>query len=77
MKRARLIGVGIFDKDFKFYNFLVVFLCTDLFIYTLVTIYCCFEFSYDLEKLIFNLVTYGFASQVIKYSLTIFWILSI
>ena len=64
MKRSRLIGLGMFDKGFKTYNFLVAFLCVDLTIYTLVTIYCCFLFSDDLEKLIFNLVTYGFASQV-------------
>lgn len=64
MKFARKIGLGIFDQNYKVMNFWVIFLFVDLVIYTMVTIDCMIEFSGNLEKSVFCLVTYGFAVQV-------------
>lgn len=64
MKRAKLLGLNILDQHYKQVNILSMFVLLDAITYTLVTIYCVFEFSGDLEKLVFCLVTYGFAIQV-------------
>lgn len=67
MKRARMIGMGVLDRNFKIINFKSFLVVLDVIIYSMVTSYCCWEFSGNLEKSIFNLVTYGFGIQV-KYS---------
>ena len=71
MKTARLIGLGIFDVNYKVINIMSLLLVFDMITYTMVTIYCCWNFSGDLEKSIFNLVTYGFAIQVVGSNSTI------
>lgn len=65
-KRGRLLGIDALRSDFNPFNFLSFVLILDAVTYTLVTIYCLFEFSRDLEALVFCLVTYGFGTQVLK-----------
>jgi hypothetical protein len=61
-----LIGIGIFSKDYKVVNWRSVGVVLNIVTYSMVTIYCAVEFRNDLEKLVFCLVTYGFAIQVRK-----------
>ena len=63
-KRAALIGVDSFSSDYKSINLLSFTLVFNTVTFTMITIYSCFVFFDDLEKLIFCLVTYGFAIQV-------------
>jgi hypothetical protein len=61
-----LIGMDVFSKDYKILNWRSVGVVFDIVTYSMVTIYCIVEFRNDLEKLVFCLVTYGFAIQVRK-----------
>jgi hypothetical protein len=61
-----LIGMDIFSKDYKIINWRSVGVVLNIVTYSMVTIYCIVEFRNDLEKLVFCLVTYGFAIQVRK-----------
>lgn len=63
-KCGALLGVDSFALNYKPLNCLSFLLVFDAVTYTMVTVYCCFEFFGDLEKFIFCLVTYGFAIQV-------------
>jgi hypothetical protein len=63
-KRGKLVGMDFLSKDYKMLNFAAVITSLDAITYTMVTIYCLFEFFGDLEKFVFCLVTYGFAVQV-------------
>jgi hypothetical protein len=62
-KRGKLVGIDIFSENYKT-SFMSMILLLDSITYSMVTIYCIFEFYDDLEKLVFCLVTYGFAIQV-------------
>jgi hypothetical protein len=59
-----LIGFDLFSKDYKALNWRAIGVVFDDVTYTMVTVYCIFEFRENLEKLVFCLVTYGFAIQV-------------
>lgn len=66
-KRGALIGLDSCAADYKPLNFLLVLCVFDAITYTMVTIYCGFEFFGDLEKIVFCLVTYGFGIQVSSF----------
>jgi len=63
-KRGALIGMDIFSPAFQPFNNFLLFVLFDVVTFSMVTVYCVFEFIHDLEKLVFCLVTYGFAIQV-------------
>jgi hypothetical protein len=65
-KLGALIGFDLLSEDFTSLNRRIFAVIFDTVTYTMVTIYCIFEFTHDLEKLVFCLVTYGFATQVIS-----------
>jgi hypothetical protein len=64
MKIGRLVGLNILDRSYNLINVLALVTVVDIITYSMVTVYSCFVFYGDLEKLIFCLVTYGFAIQV-------------
>ena len=64
ISKSRLVGVNIFEKNYKTLNPGALNLLIQCFCYLLVTIYCVFEFQNSFEKLVFCLVTFGFAIQV-------------
>jgi hypothetical protein len=64
MKIGRLVGFNILDESYNLINFLALVIVVDIITYSIVTVYSCFVFFGDLEKLVFCLVTYGFAIQV-------------
>lgn len=63
-KVGRILGVDIFDKNYSQFNAKIINVITQIFFFTLTTIYCVFLFKDDFDKLTFCLVTYGFAIQV-------------
>lgn len=63
-KRGGLLGMNIIQPEYKLINFKSLLVILDTITYTLVTIYCMFEFAGDLERMVFCLVTYGFGIQV-------------
>lgn len=65
-KRGALLGLNLLASNFKKINLMSTLVVFNALTYTLVTIICLFEFSQDLERLVFCLVTYGFAVQVLE-----------
>jgi len=63
-RRGSLIGLDIFSPEFQRFNALILFVFFDIVAYSMITVYCVVEFIHDLEKVVFCLVTYGFAIQV-------------
>lgn len=63
-KVGAIIGSDVLSEDFQLMNWRAAALFIDIITYTFVTIFCVSEFFDELEKLVFCLVTYGFATQV-------------
>jgi len=63
-KRGALIGMDVLSPGFQRFNILILLVFFDIVTYSMITIYCVIEFIHDLEKVVFCLVTYGFAIQV-------------
>ena len=65
---GKLVGLNIFTLNYNRFNPLILLVVFDVITYTMTTVYCIFDFHNDLEKLVFCLVTYGFATQVKEFT---------
>jgi hypothetical protein len=64
MKVGRFVGLNVLDEDYRPVNVMSMVIVLDLITFTMVTVYCCFEYYGNLEKIVFCIVNYGFVIQV-------------